>query len=178
MRIYLAGPDVFLPDAREVGAREAALAARFGFEGVFPLDGAAPEPGDWRAIAATCEGMIRGCAAIAANLTPFRGPSADPGTVFELGFARALGLPAFGYSTVAASLRERVPDATRDAGGRWRDPDGLEIEDFGLADNLMLEGAIAASGGVMLRVPHRDDPWRDLAAFEACLSAMRRVLKG
>src|SRR5512138_113602 len=37
-RIYLAGPEVFLPDALAVGARKAALCAQHGLEGVFPLD--------------------------------------------------------------------------------------------------------------------------------------------
>ena len=37
-RIYLAGPEVFLPDAQAMGARKAALCAAHGLEGVFPLD--------------------------------------------------------------------------------------------------------------------------------------------
>ena len=37
-RIYLAGPDVFLPDAEKVGDRKKALCERYGFTGVFPTD--------------------------------------------------------------------------------------------------------------------------------------------
>jgi nucleoside 2-deoxyribosyltransferase len=36
-RIYLAGPDVFLPDAIEAGKRKKVLCQKYGFEGVYPL---------------------------------------------------------------------------------------------------------------------------------------------
>jgi nucleoside 2-deoxyribosyltransferase len=45
------------------------------------------------------------------NLTPFRGSSADVGTVFELGLMTGLKKPAIGYTNCARSLRERVPGA-------------------------------------------------------------------
>ena len=38
MKIYLAGPDVFLPDAIEIGRRKAAICARHGVSGLYPLD--------------------------------------------------------------------------------------------------------------------------------------------
>ena len=37
-RIYLAGPEVFMPHAKDVGAEKARLCAEAGFEGCFPLD--------------------------------------------------------------------------------------------------------------------------------------------
>ncbi len=40
MKIYLAGPDVFLPDAVEIGRRKAAICARHGVSGLYPLDNA------------------------------------------------------------------------------------------------------------------------------------------
>ena len=40
MKIYLAGPDVFLPDAIEIGRRKAAICARHGLRGLYPLDNA------------------------------------------------------------------------------------------------------------------------------------------
>ena len=153
MRIYLAGPEVFLPDPLAMGEAKKAICARHGFTGVYPLDAPAPMPSgppDWRRIHAANEAHIQGCDALVANLTPFRGPAADPGTVFELGYMRGLGRPVFGYTHSPSDYRARVAGA-RHAQGQWRDAEGLEVEDFGLAENLMLEGAIAASGGVMLR---------------------------
>ena len=108
--------------------------------------------------------------------TPFRGIAADPGTVFELGYMRGLGRPVFGYTHAPEDYRARVAPA-RQEGGQWRDAEGLEIEDFGLAENLMLEGAIAASGGVMLRAA-APLGWTDLSLFEQCLRALRDRMMG
>src|SRR5437763_51598 len=87
-RIYLAGPDVFLPDATEAGERKKAICAELGLEGVFPLDAEiGAEDGERRELAlrisAANEGLIRSCQAVVANMTPFRGPSADVGTAYE-----------------------------------------------------------------------------------------------
>jgi nucleoside 2-deoxyribosyltransferase len=174
MRIYLAGPEVFLPDAAAIGAAKKAICARHGVTGVFPLDPAAPvaqmAPGplDWQRIFAANKTHIHGCDALVANLTPFRGAGADPGTVYELGFMRGLGRPVHGYTHDPRPHRARVPEARFD-GSAWRDAEGLEIEEFGLAENLMIEGAIAACRGVMLRA---EAPlgWTDLALFEACIA--------
>ena len=42
LRIYLAGPGVFRPDALEQGERLKALCAEFGFIGLYPLDKQVP----------------------------------------------------------------------------------------------------------------------------------------
>ncbi len=44
MRVYLAGPDVFLPDPHARGAALKRICARHGLTGVFPLDALADEP--------------------------------------------------------------------------------------------------------------------------------------
>ena len=107
-RVYLAGPDVFLPDPVARAGALKAICARHGLDGVSPLDLLPGEPdcAGPRAIARRNESHIRRCDAVLANLTPFRGPGADPGTVYEVGFARALGQPVFGYACVAANHAE------------------------------------------------------------------------
>lgn len=187
-RVYLAGPDVFLPDARALLARKKALCRRHGFTPVSPLDaepGAAPtRPTSRRtrglAIAAANEAKIRSCRLVVANLSPFRGPSADPGTVYEVGFARGLGLAVFGYTTDGRSFRARTLHALGlRAKGRAtaRDADGLAIEDFGLRDNLMLDGALHAAGGVFVAPRGGQRLARaDLSGFEACLRAAAKRL--
>ncbi len=178
MRVYLAGPDVFLPDPLARGAALKTVCARHGLTGVFPLDALDDEPAawaalpEWQRIALRNEAHIRGAAALIANLTPFRGPSADVGTVFELGFMRALGRPVFGWSTTAEPFAERTRRhcAARRSGGRWRDAEGLSVEAFGCSDNLMIDGAVIASGGALetAEVPAATR-WSDLAAFERCV---------
>ena len=182
-KIYLAGPDVFLPEAEAMAAAKKRLCAAHGFEGVFPTD-PRPDPAAdaaedlWHAIYLRNEAHIRACDALIANLTPFRGPSADAGTVYELGFMRALGRPVLGYTNDGADFAGRTlrflgDQAMRKAGGRWTDAEGLALEEFGLADNLMVDGGIRTAGGVLVR---RQVPpaarWTDLGGFEACLRAL------
>ncbi|MFQ3623072.1 MAG: nucleoside 2-deoxyribosyltransferase [Acetobacteraceae bacterium] len=171
-RVYLAGPEVFLPDAESVLARKKAICAKLGLVAVAPLiDAPLPAAGEAMqrafAIAAGNEALIRSCVALIANLTPFRGVSADVGTVYELGFARGLGLALYAYTNEARDYAARVLER----------PDGMDIEDFGLSDNLMLEGGIAASGGVFVRAEAAAaDPYRDPGVFETCARAASRRL--
>lgn len=180
--IYLAGPEVFLPDARAVGAAKKALCARYGFEGRFPLDetlaleGLEPRA-EARVIFDACVRMMRACDLCIANCTPFRGVSMDVGTAFEIGFMRALGKPVFGYTTVSWDYATRVTMYRPYRQGVVVDGDraDLDVERFGLADNLMI-GIGAALDGVDIICP-TDAQARadiaDLATFERCLAAVR-----
>jgi nucleoside 2-deoxyribosyltransferase len=175
MKIYLAGPDVFLPDAVEVGQRKAAICARHGLAGLYPLDNAVELSADGASLAIyrSNEAMMMASDAIVANLTPFRGASADAGTVFELGFMAGRGKLCLGYSNDIWSYTERVRrrEPVSAAGDRrLTDADGLWIEDFGLADNLMIVHGLDVHGCPLIapRLPPLD-PWHDLNAFEACV---------
>jgi len=184
MRIYLAGPDVFLPDAAEQAARKKLICARHGLEGVSPLD-PFPEPADWaglpewRRIASRNEGHISTSVALIADLTPFHGPSADAGTIYEVGFGRALGRPVFAYSTIATKFTARVlgflGEEARAEGTLWRDRESMLVEDFGCHDNLMIDAGVAGSGGMLL-IEDRPDLRRDLVLFERAVVAAARHL--
>jgi nucleoside 2-deoxyribosyltransferase len=185
-RVYLAGPDVFLPDAAAWMERKKAICAGFQLAGVSPLDDLTDQPADWatlpdwRRIALRNEAHIRSCVGVVANLTPFRGPSADVGTVYEIGFARGLGLRVFGYATVATAFLDRtlssIGGGRLEPDGSWWDSDGLLVEQFGLFDNLMIEGGITDSGGKLIRADQ--DRWNDLSVFERCVHAAAGAIHG
>jgi nucleoside 2-deoxyribosyltransferase len=178
-RIYLAGPEVFLPDPIGAGARKQALCAAHGFAGVYPMDAGLDLRGLSKAEAArrislANEALMRSCDLLIANCTPFRGVSMDVGTAFEVGYMRALGRPVLGYTNTPLDLRERsaMGRAAIDS-----DAEGVEIEDFGLAENLMIEIAIMESGGTLVR--HAEAPgaeMTDLAGFEACLRQAKALI--
>ncbi len=140
-RIYLAGPTVFQADADDAGARLVALCDEYGCEGLYPLDFALDGEMSARTIQAACLRELRSAQAVVADLSPFRGPHADDGTAFELGFAHALGLPIWAYTTDSRPLIERIA-GTRSTTGHVRDAAGLLIENFGRAHNSMLSESI------------------------------------
>jgi nucleoside 2-deoxyribosyltransferase len=181
MKIYLAGPDVFLPDAIEIGRRKVEICARHGLVGLYPLDNAVDLATQAASLAIfeNNEAMMEAADAIIANLTPFRGAGADPGTVYELGYMAGRRKLCLGYSNDPATYAERMRQLTsvKPVGGRLVDTDGLTVEDFGLSDNLMMIHALDRHGCTLV-TPRRQpaDTWRDLAAFETCvrLAAGRR----
>jgi nucleoside 2-deoxyribosyltransferase len=175
MKIYLAGPDVFLPDAVDIGRRKVALCARHGLIGLYPLENAV----DDRAASDASLQIFRGneaimieADAIIANLTSFRGPGADAGTVYELGYMAGRGKLCLGYSNDPSSYADRVREFTEviSSDGRLIDASGLTVEDFGLTDNLMMIHALDLHGCAL--VTPRQAPaqvWHDLTAFERCV---------
>ena len=80
---YLAGPDVFLPNAVEHAARKVEICRRFGLQGLPPLnqdiETAAKALDVWQSIYEKDIAMMERCDIIIANLTPFGGASADAG---------------------------------------------------------------------------------------------------
>ena len=173
-RVYLAGPDLFVHDAVNIGRRKVELCARHGLIGLYPLDNAidpAAKDASLRIYRGN-ETMMLQADAIIANLTPFRGPGADAGTVYELGYMAGRGKLCLGYSNDPASYVDRVRQFTKviPDGGRLADGLGLTVENFGLSDNLMLMHALDLYGCSLvtprLRPP---DLWHDLTAFETCV---------
>jgi nucleoside 2-deoxyribosyltransferase len=171
--VYLAGPDVFLPDAAAHAARKVAICASFGLTGRPPLNEdvetlrSLPEDRLWRVIYDKDVAMMEECDIVIANLTPFRGPSADAGTLVELGWFLGRGKPIFAYSNTA------TPFAARSRQHLAAVPDpmpGLMVEGFGLADNLMIPGAVLQGGGhpILLPADGTDRPFDSLDVFTEC----------
>ncbi|AHG62405.1 nucleoside 2-deoxyribosyltransferase [Advenella mimigardefordensis] len=139
-KVYLAGFDVFRPDAVSYGQWLKALCVQHGFAGLYPLDNAAPEGlsgaalADW--IYRANIALIEQADCVMANLNPFRGLEPDSGTVFEVGYAVAKGKPVWVYTEQTASLVAQAGVQTQD--GRVVDAQGYTVEDFGMNLNLMI----------------------------------------
>ncbi|GAA3956699.1 nucleoside 2-deoxyribosyltransferase [Allohahella marinimesophila] len=147
-RIYLAGPEVFFPkeEHQTIVAEKKRLLQAQGFVGVDPLDAdlvfdkQETKQAHALRIYRANRDLMDSCSAIIANLTPFRGISADPGTVFEVGYMIGHGKPAFGFTMDKRPYLHRAGAATQGITGHT-------IEDFELSDNLMIECGMAESGG-------------------------------
>lgn len=176
--IYLAGPDVFLATARGVGKRKQELCTAFGFEGLFPFEADAGAAADAKTIFLKNRALMDRADVGVFNLTPFRGPSADAGTVFELGYMAAQGKLVFGYAGTRTPYLDRVEQSqgklTEREGCRV-DRDGYAVEDFGLGDNLMIVRAIEEAGGTLSLVD--EDTLAAFRAFEACLASVQDAFR-
>lgn len=122
---------MFYPDAKERGELLKQGCSQFGLRGLFPLDAELGPKADPRAIFDANIGLVRQARGVLANMTPFRGPSTDVGTAWEIGFAYGLGKPVIAYSSDTRVYRRKVEDCACDEGC-------LFVEDFDLIDNLML----------------------------------------
>ena len=139
-KIYLAGPDVFLENAISYGKALQQKCYARGFEGLFPLDNqvqGATKGELARNIKEANIKLIKSCDIVIANLSPFRGPEPDSGTVWEVGFAQALGKKVVGYCHDGRDLKTKTQSLLGLDNSSDRDGQNLEIEDFGLTHNLM-----------------------------------------
>jgi len=182
IKVYLAGPEVFLPNAREQLDYKITLARTAGLIPVSPGDLVIPpQPTKQQfghAISEIDERMMDSADAIIANLTPYHGINADTGTCYELGYMCAQGKHAFAYTNVADNLRTRTVDYYRgdvhtDANGRLRGSDGLAVEDVDMVDNLMMQGGIERRGGqVVVHAAAPEHLYTDTTGFEVCLKLL------
>ena len=78
------------------------------------------------------------CDAGIANLTPFRGPSMDVGTAFELGYLYGNAKPVFGYSNDPRDYAERVTDASL----------GSRLLEAGVLDKAQLDRGTVRVGDI------------------------------
>jgi len=142
MKIYLAGFDVFRPDAITHGDNLREECRRNGFVGLYPMDKQLPSALQGRALAQWIYqanvGLIREADFVVANLNPFRGSEPDSGTAFEVGYAVALGKSVWAYIDDDRTLVERLSGNPAEKGKVHVDDGNFTIEDFDLPLNLML----------------------------------------
>ncbi|CAN5865002.1 nucleoside 2-deoxyribosyltransferase [soil metagenome] len=152
-RIYLAGPDVFFPDSKQIFQNLLMHCERFGMVGLVPSDGGIADgfvgPDDELAqrIYDGNVALMRKADGVIANLMSFRGAEPDSGTAFEVGFAAALQKPVVVYGVPEGTYASRVAaviPTTPDADGNLRETaSGLLVEGLGQRMNLMLTRSTA-----------------------------------
>ena len=149
LKIYFAGPDVFSPDVAAWAVNVRQLCHQAGHIPLLPVDNVAETATE------ICRGnleFLRAADVVVANLNPFRGCEPDSGTVFEIGFAVALGKPVVAYLDDMRSLLEKLKasnNVLECVDGRCYDCNGQLIEDFGLPLNLMLATTMRlVTGGI------------------------------
>lgn len=155
--IYLAGPEVFLPNALDVLLNSKKLCETFGFRALTPFDGEITDKvqlAKANQIFAENVSLINQCDIVIANCNPFRGACVDDGTAFEIGYAYAKNKSVYGYINDKRNLPEivksKIPTKPHPSGYAIDDDGFLLNEDFGNSINLMLEFSILNSGGELV----------------------------
>ncbi|MDE1211853.1 nucleoside 2-deoxyribosyltransferase [Vibrio aestuarianus] len=180
-KVYLAGPEVFLTDSIEIGRKKKELCEKYGFIGLYPLDNEIDMDGISKEsigleISHANEALILSADAVIANLTPFRGASADVGTVYEVGMAKGLCKVILGYTHDERLFLQRNIDELSKVSvkdGLYRDQNNMAIEDFNLVDNLMIDGGVTYPI-IQSTVLNEDGKYRSLVSFEECLVQLHR----
>ena len=100
-KIYIAGPDVFELDSIKIGQNYKQLCDKYNFIGLYPLDNEInfdqnPQKTAKDIFEANVN-LIKESDIVIANLNAFRGKEADSGTIWECGYAYALGKEVYGY---------------------------------------------------------------------------------
>ncbi len=172
-KLYLAGPEVFRPDAIEYAQMQRGLCVQYGFIGLHPMDNNVDLSDSSMRTATRIYrgdiGQIKACDIVMANCNAFRGALMDDGTAYELGYGNALGKPTYGYIERLLPEQELLQGRctfTILPDGRKIDQDGfLLVDDFGTSINLMMQCGMLDSGGRLVA-----------GDFETCLQAIRHDL--
>lgn len=138
-QIYIAGPDVFFLKWGIYSKIYELICDAAGFVALLPVDN---EESTSLGIYQNNLKLIDKCDAVIANCSPFRGPSIDPGTAFEIGYATALKKPVFSYTNSKEDYLTRVRTRwpVKKVGLDIREViDDSLVENFGNHDNLMIE---------------------------------------
>lgn len=131
--IYVAGPWVFAPNAKGNAELIKNIFSQYGYEALLPLS----DKTDYRDIYYNNLALINQADIIIADISPFRGIHADPGTAFEIGYAKALGLRIYLHSDNLNEICFRLSDSVDKFGFHYMvDADGYSIESG--TENLML----------------------------------------
>lgn len=146
-KIYIAGFDVFEQNSIQIGKEYVNLCKTYDFEGLYPLDNVVNFNQEKRKIAQDIYkaniNLIQKCDIVIANLNSFRGKEADSGTVWECGYATALGKKVYGYMSEEKNYIDTfLENEKKELNGVYIDLETRVIEDFDYSINLMIACSI------------------------------------
>ena len=148
-KAYMAGPDVFLQNSGHIFNNMRTMCQKYGIKALIPEDGDVfySNPLDINEelslqIFKKNVNLINQCDFVVANLEPFRGPSADAGTIWEVGYAFAQHKKIFAYTSNSNSYFSKIDNKKPFDKKEWVDSNGMIVENFNLFDNLMIVHAI------------------------------------
>ena len=145
--VYIAGPECFMLDGKELAEKALKLCEEYGFEGLSPLTGhPSLPPVDFsqgkeaaaKQIFLKNINLINMCDVVIANLNNFRGWEPDSGTCFELGYAYTQDKKLYGFMDDTRPCYEKYIGNVHYDAPFWRDDNGAFFESG--ACNLMISG--------------------------------------
>lgn len=170
-KVYLAGFEVFYPNALEIGEQLKSICEKHGLIGIFPKDNVVDRSKHRTKREIANEvfqaniSFIQEADIVVANLNSFRGVEPDSGTCFEVGYACALGKKLYGYVDDERKVWEKVAShfggVTHQENGTITDKNNMTVENLELPLNLML----AIPSHIVY------------GSFEACIEQVRRDLQ-
>lgn len=144
LKIYIAGPSVFLQNAKEYGDNLKEICEKYGFVALHPLDNeiSFEEEITKKEMATKIKigntNFIKEADLIVADLNSFRGFEMDSGTAYECGYGDALNKKIFGFMDDTKSIIDKYPNTLKISNDLTTDENGFFIEDFDLPINLMI----------------------------------------
>lgn len=113
MKAYLAGPDVFLKDAKSHAEEMKSLCEEYGIIPLHPCDN--NQGGTPKELFNQDKKMIDDADIVIVNLSSYAGALVDDGTAWEIGYAFALGKKIYGYlNNDDRSYNEKIKDIITD----------------------------------------------------------------
>lgn len=142
-KIYIAGFDVFETNSIEIGKKYVKLCEEYGFIGLYPLDNIVNFNQEKNKIAQDIYkanvDLINQSDIVIANINPFRGKEADSGTIWECGYASALGKKVYAYMNKKQNYIDSFSNEEKKLlDNTFVDLDNKVIEDFDYPINLMI----------------------------------------
>lgn len=147
-KIYIAGPEVFCPNASQILEEKKKLCLQYGYIGLTPYDTETSKKENniekqRNKIKQENEELISKSDIVIANLNSFRGFEADSGTCFEVGFASALKKKIYIYlEDYNKNIQERYAKYYNLKNISFKDLDGNNIENYYFPINIMFSDAI------------------------------------